>query len=223
MIPVKKMMKSDNSKEEILKKVRQALGKGDYILEIPELASTVLKPFKDEDSAILFAENFLKTKGVFFFCENTLDLYSNLKSYLSQNELTKIYSWEKKLVELLQAGNIKLQTNDENFIEAEVGITLCEALVTRTGSIIVSSGTDAGRRLGIFPHIHIVIGYTSQIVKEVADGLSVIRKKYHNKIPSMVSVVTGPSRTADIEKTLVLGAHGPKELVLFLIDDHSQS
>jgi L-lactate dehydrogenase complex protein LldG len=49
--------------------------------------------------------------------------------------------------------------------------------------------------------------------------LAFVQKKYGDKLPSMISLVTGASRTADIEKTLVLGAHGPKELVLFLIDD----
>jgi L-lactate dehydrogenase complex protein LldG len=49
--------------------------------------------------------------------------------------------------------------------------------------------------------------------------MAFITKKYGNKLPSMISMITGASRTADIEKTLVMGAHGPKELVLFLIDD----
>jgi L-lactate dehydrogenase complex protein LldG len=59
----------------------------------------------------------------------------------------------------------------------------------------------------------------TQLVPDIKDGLQLIKSKYGNKIPSMISLVSGPSRTADIEKTLVMGAHGPRELVLFLIDD----
>ena len=54
---------------------------------------------------------------------------------------------------------------------------------------------------------------------DLKDGFNRLKEKYGQKLPSMISTITGPSRTADIEKTLVLGAHGPKELYVFLIDD----
>ncbi len=49
-------------------------------------------------------------------------------------------------------------------------------------------------------------------------GFKLIKSRYGNDLPSMITNVTGPSRTADIEKTLVLGAHGPRELFVFLLD-----
>jgi len=49
--------------------------------------------------------------------------------------------------------------------------------------------------------------------------LTAIKEKYSDGFPSQVTIITGPSRTADIEKTLVMGAHGPKELYVFMIDD----
>ena len=51
------------------------------------------------------------------------------------------------------------------------------------------------------------------------NAIQFMNEKYQGQLPSLMSVVAGPSRTADIEKTLVLGAHGPRELFLFLIDD----
>ena len=75
--------------------------------------------------------------------------------------------------------------------------------------------------LSIFPHHHIVIARTRQLVLDLKDGFQLLKNKYGNQIPSMISTITGPSRTADIEKTLVLGAHGPKELFVFLVDDFS--
>jgi L-lactate dehydrogenase complex protein LldG len=66
--------------------------------------------------------------------------------------------------------------------------------------------------------VHIVVAYTSQIVTDLKDGFKLLKDKYGGNIPSMITNVTGPSRTADIEKTLVLGAHGPKELFVFLLD-----
>ena len=64
-----------------------------------------------------------------------------------------------------------------------------------------------------------VVAYTSQLVPDIKDALRNIKQKYDNNLPSFISFITGPSRTADIEKTLIIGAHGPKELYVFLIDD----
>jgi L-lactate dehydrogenase complex protein LldG len=62
----------------------------------------------------------------------------------------------------------------------------------------------AGRRLSIYPPVHIVLAYTSQLVLDLKDGFKLLKEKYGTRIPSMITHVTGPSRTADIEKTLVL-------------------
>jgi len=89
--------------------------------------------------------------------------------------------------------------------------------VARLGSILVSSNQASGRRLNAFPEAHMVIAYTNQIVTDVKDAMREMKSKFGN-LPSMMSLITGPSRTADIEKTLVMGAHGPRELYLFLVE-----
>ena len=77
----------------------------------------------------------------------------------------------------------------------------------------------AGRQIFVHPEIHLVLAYSSQLVGDLKDALLKLKKKYDPKMPSMVTLITGPSRTADIEKTLVMGAHGPKELYVFLLED----
>jgi len=57
------------------------------------------------------------------------------------------------------------------------------------------------------------------LVYDVKDGLQLLKDKYGNKLPSFITLATGPSRTADIEKTLVVGVHGPKEVYCFLVDE----
>ena len=104
-------------------------------------------------------------------------------------------------------------------MKAEVGITLCDSLIARNGSVLLTNGSGAGRRLSIYPHNHLVVAYTSQLVLDIKDGFKILKDKYGTLLPTMICNVTGPSRTADIEKTLVLGAHGPKELIVFLIED----
>ena len=103
---------------------------------------------------------------------------------------------------------------------AVASITFCEFLVARTGSIVISSKQTSGRRLAVFPSTHIVVAYTSQLVRDVNDALEGVKNKYGDQLPSMITTITGPSRTADIEKTLILGAHGQKELYVFLVDDN---
>jgi L-lactate dehydrogenase complex protein LldG len=57
-------------------------------------------------------------------------------------------------------------------------------------------------------------------VYDVKDGLTGLKEKYRQSLPSLISFATGPSRTADIEKTLVVGVHGPKEVYCFVVDDN---
>jgi L-lactate dehydrogenase complex protein LldG len=109
---------------------------------------------------------------------------------------------------------------DKDALEAcDAGITACESLVAQTGSILVDSGSCGGRALSILPHVHVVVATTAQIVATLGDALEQTRRRHAGRLPSMLSFITGPSRTGDIERILVLGAHGPKELVVILIED----
>ena len=107
---------------------------------------------------------------------------------------------------------------DKDALEAcDAGITACESLVAQTGSILVSSRTCGGRALSILPHVHVVVATADQVVATLAEALHDARNRYGGRLPSMLSFITGPSRTGDIERILVLGAHGPKELIVLLV------
>jgi L-lactate dehydrogenase complex protein LldG len=101
---------------------------------------------------------------------------------------------------------------------ADLSITSCEALVARTGSMVLSARTG-GRTTSVYAPVHVCIARTSQLVFDVKDALQLMKSKYPEGLPSQVSFATGPSRTADIEKTLVVGVHGPKEVYCFLLED----
>lgn len=214
------MQENISSKELILKKIRKAL------LERrdnphPNLEDTPLYKADDELAEIMFAEQLTAVSGNFIYCENGIDFIENILQLAEQFKWRKIYCWEPELQELLSTYEFPFYQTDKDFEMAEVGITMCEALIARNGSVMVSNQNDAGRRLSIYPHHHIVIARTGQLVMDLKDAFKLIKQKYGSQIPSMISTITGPSRTADIEKTLVLGAHGPKELFVFLIDDFS--
>ncbi len=211
-------MKETTSKEKMLKKIRKALlEKRDN--PYPNLEDTPLYEEYNDHLDVLFAGQLSAVSGNFVFCEDEIQLIENLLDLAEKNNWRRIYAWETGLQSLLSKYEFPFYSTDTEFLNADVGITFCEALVARNGSVLVSNGTAAGRRLSIYPHIHIVIAYTSQLVLDLKDGFKLLKEKYPENMPSMVSNITGPSRTADIEKTLVLGAHGPKELYVFLLEN----
>lgn len=168
---------------------------------------------------IQFATNFSALNGKFVFCENEQEFIESFDFIAKDNEWENIFCLEPKIKELLQKGNIKFSDKEEDLLKTDIGLTLCECLVARTGSVVVSSKQLSGRRVPFYSNFHIVVAFTSQLVAYTNDSLKFIKEKYNNQLPSMISTITGPSKTADIEKTLVQGAHGPREIFVFLIDD----
>jgi L-lactate dehydrogenase complex protein LldG len=210
-------MNDTTSKERMLKKIRKALlEKRDN--PYPNLEDTPLYEEYTDHADLLFAEQLTAVAGNFVFCEDDIQLVENLLLLAEEKNWRKIYCWEPELQLLLSNYEFPYYSTDTDFLNAEVGVTLCESLIARNGSVLISNGNNAGRRLSIYPNVHIVIAYTSQIVLDIKDAFTVLKQKYPDAIPSMISNITGPSRTADIEKTLVLGAHGPKELYVFLME-----
>ena len=204
-------------KEKLLKKVRKALlEKRDN--PYPNLEDLPLYEANDELLEVTFAEQLIAVAGQFVFCEDELSLIEQLLTLAEERKWHKIYCWEKPLQQLLSIYEFPFFETDKDFDLAEAGITLCEALIARNGSVMLSNANEAGRRLSIYPPVHLVVAYTSQLLPELKDAFKLIKEKYASKIPSLITTVTGPSRTADIEKTLVMGAHGPKELFVFLLE-----
>jgi L-lactate dehydrogenase complex protein LldG len=98
---------------------------------------------------------------------------------------------------------------------SQATITLAEVLVAQTGSVVVSAACG-GRGASIVAPVHIVVASASQLVTTLDDAFARIRERGAAAQNSYLCVITGSSRTADIEKILVMGAHGPRRLVVIL-------
>ncbi|MFK7891019.1 MAG: lactate utilization protein C [Granulosicoccus sp.] len=96
-----------------------------------------------------------------------------------------------------------------------VSVTACVAAVAETGSVVTFSSPTAPANLNFLPETHIIVLYESQMVKHVEDAFALVRKL--DVVPRTVNFVTGPSRTADIEQTLEIGAHGPRRMHVLLV------
>jgi L-lactate dehydrogenase complex protein LldG len=198
------------AKENILKRVRQALS-NTVPLPFPgsEGGSSLFEP-PTEELEVLFAQEFTKLQGKFAFCVDEEDLHQQLQQLITEKQWTKIYCSQDKWNATF--------SNTINLESCDASITDCESLVARTGTIVLSASSQSGRTASVYAPIHICVAYTNQLVFDVKDALLNIKEKYGNKIPSLITFATGPSRTADIEKTLVTGVHGPKEVYCFLVE-----
>lgn len=205
------------SKENILKKIREALSHSTP-LPFPQSEGNqpVFPPLKQEPE-VEFAEQFTKLQGKFIYCINQQELAFQLTSLVKKQDWQKVYCVEDKLI-----GPVALQLADRlvktGLDHCDVSITGCEYLVARTGSIVMSTAQLSGRSTSVYAPVHICIASTRQVVYDIKDALQAAQDKYGSQLPSLITFATGPSRTADIEKTLVVGVHGPKEVYLFLVE-----
>ncbi len=203
------------AKQNILNKIKQALV-NPVPLPFPEReGDTNFFVRNNEDNLILFAEEFTKLQGKFSFCKNEEDLKNQLIKLIAEKGWEKINCNEIEISAILK--NIEIE-NYTHLPSCDVSITTCEALVARTGTMVLTTAQASGRTTSVYAPIHICIAYTSQVVYDVTDALVNIKEKYTNAFPSFVTFASGPSRTADIEKTLVTGVHGPKEVFCFLVN-----
>lgn len=101
--------------------------------------------------------------------------------------------------------------------QCDVGITECDLLVAQTGGVVVTSRSAGGRALSVLPPHHVVLARAEQLVPDLPAAFAWLQQRYAPDFPSMISFITGPSRTGDIERILVLGAHGPKRLTIFCL------
>jgi len=212
-------MQETTTKEKILKQVRNALIS---IKENPfsgvDFKASVYKDF-EEEPVVQFALNLNQAAGTFIYCENEKAVIENMQTLVEQQKWTNLFAVDESVLSMLKDSGLKVASNPEKFNHLKVGITRCDYLIARFGSIMVSSALSSGRRMFVYPETHVVIAKASQVVNELKDALNGMKKKYAGNFPSQITVITGPSRTADIEKTLVMGAHGPKELFVLMIDD----
>jgi L-lactate dehydrogenase complex protein LldG len=206
-------MSDSRAKTNILKKIKEALAQPTP-LPFPkaEEVENYLQPLQ-QDLVVELAEQFTILLGKFIFCATKKELIEQFHSLCYQKQWTKIYCLEDEWSTELQ-----LAPSHVDISTAEAAITGCEFLVARTGSIVLSSSAN-NRIPSVYAPIHICIAYTSQLVYDIKEALVLVRDKYQNSFPSLLTFATGPSRTADIEKTLVVGVHGPKEVYCFLVDD----
>ncbi len=102
--------------------------------------------------------------------------------------------------------------------EDQVGLTTAFAGIAETGTLMLLSGATTPTTLAFLPETSIIVLSTERMLRAYEDGLGLLRQ-HDRGLPRSVNFITGPSRSGDIEQTLQLGAHGPRRLLVLLVDE----
>jgi L-lactate dehydrogenase complex protein LldG len=176
-----------------------------------------------EENLALFHKNALELRADFRLVKDWAELLADLKQLAVTEKWSRIASHRGDLTEaacqalalptLLADGH-----QDKRALEqCDAGLTECDALVAHTGSVLVTSRSAGGRALSVLPPHHVVLARREQLLPGLPDAFALLKARYDGNYPSMISFITGPSRTGDIERILVLGAHGPKKLTIYCL------
>lgn len=191
----------------------------------PEDFQEWLPPVGEEISEqfALFAQHSVNLKTVFLECDSLEAASATVKEIASRDGWKKVGTHSGSLsTPLAESLGLPLLSTDGGYETNELetcdaGITECEYLIAQTGTVMVSGPASGGRALSVLPPHHVVIARRSQMLPDLTAALKAVSEKYGANFPSFLSFTTGPSRTGDIERILVLGAHGPKQLTVIAI------
>jgi L-lactate dehydrogenase complex protein LldG len=137
--------------------------------------------------------------------------------YLSQRELPRSGVCWPELAGLgWQAAGLQIEGRPANG-DDKIGITGCYCAIAETGTLMLLSGPTTFPATSLLPETHIAVVRKQRLVRSMEDGWDLLRRE-HGSLPRQVAFVSGPSRTADIEMTLVLGIHGPYRVHVLLLD-----
>lgn len=207
-------------REKVLKKIRDAsIDMDDSSINLSEEGKLAIFPKSETPLPMQFAENFTEAGGMFYFAESKNELKQVLNSVLKELNFLSVFCSNDYYANLIMSDTYAIISNPDDLPTVQAVISECEFLCARTGSILMSSYLSAGRRGVAMNDALIIIAKQDQVLPDIEEALRETQKKYNGRFPSQLSFVTGPSRTADIEKQLILGAHGSKRVFVFIYDE----
>jgi L-lactate dehydrogenase complex protein LldG len=113
-----------------------------------------------------------------------------------------------------QGHEIAMTPSASDLFQFDVGITSAQAAIAETGTLVLEQARERNRLVSLLPPVHIAIVNAGDICATMSEAITRARKE--SDTSSAITFITGPSRTADIELTLTIGVHGPKELYVIV-------
>jgi L-lactate dehydrogenase complex protein LldG len=172
------------------------------------------QPERSADPAAQLAHE-LAALGAAVETVRSTDLTSRLAALFHDRGIRRVLTWDRVegLSEsALEAAGVEPVKSPDDKVLA--GITGCTCAIAETGTLMLTSGAGKPLSTSLLPEIHIVIVKGSQIVASLEEALQMSEVCD----AGATVLITGPSRTADIEMTLTIGVHGPKELLVYIVE-----
>jgi L-lactate dehydrogenase complex protein LldG len=175
------------------------------------------KPESESNLVSQFAEVLSSIGGSFKLCPSQ-DLGSQILELIHANNADEILSWEDRhfppgLLDFIRQEGIRVKQDLDASIR--IGLTSADAAIAETGTLVLPGGPGKSNYPSLTTEIHLVVLRARDIYRRLGDvlGLSELRTS------SIVALISGPSRTADIELTLTIGVHGPREVHVLCYED----
>jgi L-lactate dehydrogenase complex protein LldG len=134
---------------------------------------------------------------------------------IASDRALRHYPQLEELAGTLPMGNISTW-KDFLFKNVDLGITTAAGAIANTGTLILRTGADEPRSLSLVPPAHLVLVQSSTLVNDLEMAMEQLH--WNTNMPTNLVLLSGPSKTADIQQTLAFGAHGPRELYVILIN-----
>ena len=198
--------------------------------EYPENDSVpISKNFSYEIKIKKFKNTIEASRGEVYLCSEK-NMFYVFSSVIKSKKIKKIIYGEKNILREKIVGEFQKNSIDiPEFVEynqpieeikdllfdADASITSTVGGIAETGTLILSPSPEEPRLMSLLPPVHFAVLFAKKIYNNFLEAIN--KEKLNKNMPSNLLLISGPSKTADIEQTLVYGVHGCKELVVFLI------
>jgi len=118
--------------------------------------------------------------------------------------------------EIVDVAEVTVAPSAAELFDYDVGLTTAQAAIAETGTLVLESDSESHRLVSLVPPVHIAIISAKDICLTIGDALKLVQRREVADMSRTITFITGPSRTADIELTLTVGVHGPRELYVIV-------
>ena len=211
------------ARENVLSRIRAALGKSASRAEREEITAYIRqhaagpRPQAEWNLAARFRERALSLASSVDQAASISEVPQAVARYLREQKLpVQAVCWPEfaQLDWAAQGMNVTARPANGSDL---VGITGAFCAIAETGTLVTLSGKDSPSATSLLPETHVAVVRTARIVKGMEEAWSLLREE-HPVMPRAVNFISGPSRTADIEQTVTLGAHGPNRVHIILVN-----
>jgi len=175
-----------------------------------------LPAYSQSDLADRFSAELSLVGGEVYRAVSEEQAVEKIKEILANTGVKRIAISDAELLHDFSLGDIEViaEPSREDLLSVDAGVSTAQLAIAETGTLVLRSSSERHRLVSLVPPVHVCV----LKVGDVRPSMDVVLEELSNQIDPAITFITGPSRTSDIELTLAIGVHGPKRLIVVLID-----